>query len=1014
MEKTKINKIFSLIIIILSVSFTLFPQYSYYYGKNKVMRTYFDWKYVETPNFTIYHYSDDTELIKKIAISAENAYDRMSKFLNIEVEKRIPVIFYKTHADFEQTNIFPGFLPLGVEAFAEPVTNRMVLHGDSSVGELTRTLVHELGHIFEYQIIFKKSSKSLLRVSRPPLWVMEGFSEYITNNWRAFSVLTIRDAALNDMIPRISKSGQMITKSRNGRTPYDFGHLIYDFIEEKYGSRGVRNLLYSYRGRMIGMNRNFFRIFGTSEKEFNFELRKYVRDKFRKFITKENPEDYSFVIGPNFPFAYSFSHKISPSGEMLATVTANFKSRKIDIILISMKDGKVIKNITPGFTSKYDGISVIFNPEDGSTFTWDREGETIAFFARKEYVNYMILIDILSGKIKKLIKLENIMEPSSPDFSTSGDSIYFAGVDGTKSFIYKLDLKSSRIDRISGGHLYIKALDISPDGDMVAFSATDGVHSHIYLGKIEKPEVAIKLTSGNYDNITPSFSNDGNTLYFSSDEEGSHNICSIDLRNKIKYRYTDVKTANFFPLEIPGEKNKLVISSYHKGTFMLFEKDISTALDKSEIEFSFPETAKDYSKKENLEFSKEVKEKYGKGIHGEEKFSLIDGKVFANRNFNKNLEEELNFNLSNRKKYKPFKTMTVPSLPPVTAGFGSDGSIFGFTQLKLTDLMNDRIFSLFMASFYGYRSYNLSYINLKRRLQFFTRLYHYSDSFFLGGSYVSPTSSALLNRNNYLTIRKRFGLTSGFYYPFNRFYRTEFSFSLHHQDERIDEIFYGIELPFSQFFDGYAFPITFSLVGETTRFASYGPNMGHTFKISVSKYFKLGADFLDSYSFDFDLRKYFRLGPNTVFATRLTGFKSGGEYPLMYWTGGNNTIRASEFRTLSGNNGIIFSAELRFPLINFLATPIGILGPVRGVFFFDIGGVWFDEDAFGPDYPFKDQLKYDFFSGNGIELKNGLSSYGYALEVNLWGYPLHFEWVYRTNLKESRFYGMKFWIGFDF
>lgn len=1014
MKKTKIIKIFLIVTIIVSASFTLFPQYSYYHGKNKVMKTYFDWKYVETPNFRVYHYTDDTELIKKIAVNAENAYDRMSKFLNVEVEKRIPLIFYKTHADFEQTNIFPGFLPLGVEAFAEPVTNRMVLHGDSSEAELTRTLVHELGHVFEYQIMFKKSSRSVLRVSRPPLWVMEGFSEYITNDWRPFSLLTIRDAALNDMIPRLHKSGQMILKNKDGRSPYDFGHLIYDFIEEKYGSRGIRNLLYSYRGRLIGRQRNIFKLFGTSEKEFNYELRKYVRDKFRKYITKEDPEDYSFVIGPNFPFAFSFSHKISPTGEMLATVTANFKDRKIDIILISMKDGKVIKNITPGFTSKYDGISVIFNPEDGSTFTWDNKGETIAFFARKEYTNYLILIDILSGKTKKMIKLENIMEPTSPDFTASGDSIYFAGVDGTKSFIYSLDLKSSKIDRISSGLLYIKALDISPDDNWIAFSASDGTHSHIYLGKREKPEMAIKLTAGKYNSITPSFSKDGNTLYFSSDELESYNIYSIDLKNNIKYRYTDIKTANFFPLEIPGEKNKIVISSYHKGTFMLFEKDISKPLDKNKIEFSFPETAKDYSKKDNIEFSKEVKEKYGKGSHKEEKFSLIDGKVFANRTFNKDLEEELNFNLANRKKYKPFKTMSIPNLPPVTAGFGSDGSIFGFTQLQLTDLMSDRIFSFLMASFYGFKSYNLSYVNLKRRLQFFSSLYYFSDSYFMGGSYVDPTSSALYNRNNYLTVRKRYGLTSGFYYPFNRFYRAELSFSLHHQDEWVDEIFYGTEIPFSQFFDGYAMPVKLSLVGETTRFASYGPNMGHTFKISVSKYFKLGSEFLDSYAFEIDLRKYFRLGPNTVFATRLTGFHSGGEYPILYWSGGNNTLRASEFRTLSGNNGIIFNAELRFPLINYLVTPIGILGPVRGVLFFDIGGVWFDKNAFGPDYPYRDQLGFDLLTDNGLELKDGLSSFGFALEVNLWGYPLHFDWVYRTNLKESKFYGVKFWVGFDF
>jgi len=45
-----------------------------------------------------------------------------------------------------------------------------------------------------------------------------------------------------------------------------------------------------------------------------------------------------------------------------------------------MKDGRIVKNITPGYTSRHDGISVMFNPEDGSTFTWDKQGDRIAFF----------------------------------------------------------------------------------------------------------------------------------------------------------------------------------------------------------------------------------------------------------------------------------------------------------------------------------------------------------------------------------------------------------------------------------------------------------------------------------------------------------------------------------------------------------------------------------------------------------------------------------------------------------
>ena len=96
-----------------------------------------------------------------------------------------------------------------------------------------------------------------------------------------------------------------------------------------------------------------------------------------------------------------------------------------------------------------------------------------------------------------------------------------------------------------------------------------------------------------------------------------------------------------------------------------------------------------------------------------------------------------------------------------------------------------------------------------------------------------------------------------------------------------------------------------------------------------------------------------------------------------------------------------------------------MIGPVRGVLFFDLGGVWDNSipeytgsDPYWKNY-FDELRNFDFFS-DGIKLKDPLASYGFALNVNLCGYPLHFEWIYKTNLKEARFYGMKFWIGFDF
>jgi Tol biopolymer transport system component len=952
----KLKKIIIGLMVLVAANL-IFSQY-YYYGKNKVRQTSFKWKFMETEHFTIYYYTSKRNLIKKIARSAEDDYNRMSKFTDTNVKKKIPIIFYNTHIDFEQTNLYPGFLPPAAQAFAEPVAHRVVIHGDMEMEQLQGVLTHELGHIFEYAILYQDISRSNLSFKSPPLWVMEGFADFITENWDNFNLLTVRDAVLNDNIPRLSMSGELVSAYGTNRAAYDFGHVVMDFIYDKFGERGIRNLFEYYRkAPVLQAKRDISKLFYPSAKIFNFEFVKYARKRFEKFFTKENPEEYSFMVGPEFPYVYSLSHQVSPSGELLSVLTGNRKGGDLDIIIISLKDGKTIKNITPGFTDKYDNINLKFNPADGISFSWDNKGDTIAFFARKELDYYLIQIGILDGKIQRKIKVENIQDPSTPDFSPDDQTIYFTGFQDSMSYIFSIDLNTWNIKKLTEGKLFINALNISRDGKKIVFSALKDGFYKLFLGTVEKPEMAIQLTFGKYNDITPAFSGDGRTIYYSSDELDSYNICSIDLEKKIWRRYTDVKTGNFFPTEIPGEPNKVIMSTYYKNNFLLFKKDISKNLEERKIEFQ----------------------------EAEELPSTV--------------VREPDTEIVKEGKYRPFKKLFLTSLPPITVGYSTDGSFLGSTYLHLTDLMADQNFILGVASYYGYTTAHLYYLNLSNRLQYYSHLFYYREP------YYYPYYDYTLEPNyfqSYFTLRKLYGIDFALWYPFNRSYRAEFGVSFHKQEEN-SELITGYDLPFGQFFSGYITPLTVSLVGETTRFAYYGPNMGHTFRISASKYFKLGSSFMDAYSLSADFRKYFRIDNNTLLAIRLEGFTSGGDNPNLFWTGGNNTIRASYWRSVVGNTGFYLNAEFRFPLINFARTLIGNIGPIRGVFFFDLGGAWFNGDS-----------EYQFFEEGKFKLMNGISSYGAGLQVFLFGVPLHFEWVYKWDFTEKEFYGFNFWIGFDF
>ena len=81
----------------------------------------------KSPHFEVFYYPEFEPHLGRLVSYPESAYQKISTGLKHEMPSPIPLILYKTHSEFEQTNLFPAFIPEAVAAFAEPVRNRMVI-----------------------------------------------------------------------------------------------------------------------------------------------------------------------------------------------------------------------------------------------------------------------------------------------------------------------------------------------------------------------------------------------------------------------------------------------------------------------------------------------------------------------------------------------------------------------------------------------------------------------------------------------------------------------------------------------------------------------------------------------------------------------------------------------------------------------------------------------------------------------------------------------------------------------
>ena len=953
-----------------------------YYGKNRVVYEDFKWKKYDTEHFELYHYADDPQTLKNLAELSESAYQKLSETLKHQLSSPVPVIFYTTYTDFEQSSLFQ--VSEGVLGVSEPVLHRIGLHGDMSLDELAHVVEHELTHVFEFDILWGGPSASLYALNVPPLWLFEGLSEYTTQDWSTWSSMIVRDAALNDRIPEITDSGDLYSRYPAPRDPaYDFGHAIYDFIEERYGKSGIQDLWQALKSSpLIGRITPLKKAFNLKPAEFNYEFRKYLREKSKKYLLRENPEDYSIALGPKFPlnpYYFTFSHAVSPSGDLVAGITYNVTDFDIDLVLISTRDGSIVKNITQGFTTKYAYIRYDYDPSLGRSVAWSPDGDLIVFAARDGRRYSFLLVDPMRGRTVRKFKIP-YDQPSSPCFFPDGRALLFTAFSRGTHDIFRLDIESGEIVNLTQDSFFEKAPAVSPDGQSVAYSIRVNASDKLFISPLHDLKQKTQLTFGDGNTTCPSFSPDGREIYYSGDSRESYNIYSVHLDSGEIKRYTDVRTGNFFPSPHPVNSREIIFSSFNKGSYQVFSAKLDGVFEERALFARVEESRPPASYKPTLSLE-------------------IDQAKIA--------------------PYQGMDKLYVAGRPPLDVVLSSDGSIFGGSAIAFSDLMGNHNFSLLAYQSRGFRSYFLAYLNQKKRLQFMPNVFEYTMFYYPPYAYLDPSLYFRLIYLDAIAYRKISSANISAYYPLSLYYRLEGNFGFYRYEENFFDP-YGLggssTGSYGYFWNGNMLNLSLAFVGETTHFNPYyGPRAGHTFRLAVSQALPVTASFFRSTTLQADLRQYIYLGGETLFALRFEGWAARGRDPFIYYYGGNNQVRSSHIYNIISTEGWFANAEFRLPLINAASTILGPVGPVRGVLFFDV------TRSKLKGYPAQFLVYEDSYSTPVVV--EALGSYGFGFQMFMLGLPIHIEFVKKLgwedfsrplDIQTMGKFETRFWIGLDF
>src|SRR3954451_16387968 len=553
-----------------------------YFGKNRIRYNDFKWNIYKTDHFEIYYYPEIEKQLERVTSYAESAYQQVSSDLKHDLAFKVPLVLYKTESEFQQQNIEPGELPEGVLAFAEPYRDRMVLPIDEPSDALYHLITHELTHIFEFDII----PRSLLRRGLP-LWVDEGLSDYMTGYWNPFDLMTVRAAAIADIVPAMSDFE--VVQFADGRLPYNLGHAAFEFIESKWGKEGLRQFLFALRKSVIGGGESAYEeAFKLNPDEFDEQFDNYLKDRFKPFRDKERPQDYGRDLAPKrgkTEYVSVISIEPSPSGDLIAVAAGNRKDQELDIVLLSTKDGKVIRNLTGGFNTGF-GFEYISTPGGfrGNAvpwMSWSPAGDRIAYFARQEKQKELVLQNVLTGKIEKRFEIKSVDMAESPDISPDGKTVAFAGLRSAVADIFTIDIDSGEIKDITNDRFGDYGPTWTPDGKSIVYIARFSGNDKLFRLDVATGKKT-QLTFGTHDDGAAQFL-DADTIVFPSTatdpsvplspevvKNGNiYNIWTLNLKNGELKQYTDALGGNVSPVPLKDEskQQRIAFVTYYKGEY---------------------------------------------------------------------------------------------------------------------------------------------------------------------------------------------------------------------------------------------------------------------------------------------------------------------------------------------------------------------------------------------------------------------------------------------------------------
>jgi hypothetical protein len=885
------------------------------------------------PNVDVYYYPEE-DAVARLALSwAEESFDFLERKFQHHPFRRIPLIVYSSDQHFEQTNVFPGFIPEGVLGFTEYLKRRVALPFRGDYDQFRKTLRHELVHAFQLSKLGEASDRHPRERGESPQlihWWTEGLAEFWSGEQTPGDDMYVRDLVVNRRLPTIEEFSRTYSFFS-----YPLGAELHRYLAQRFGDEYIVRVYEEYR-----LHDSFAdaleAVLGIELEQLSREWRYALEQRFFPIFAQRPPLD----VG----------------ARPVVTGGANYKPAVWQAPGDSVP-WLLFLSPRSGYTNLYRARLDRSEPDVETVLRGERSPEFESFHAYESGTDVnaagiialsskfmdrdaLVLWNLGTRRVEGRHQWADLVGIRSPRWAPDGRAVVFEGL-STAGFsdLYIIDFADHQRRRLTADPYHDQEPDWSPDGKTIVFASDRtpfGSEGRSNLIALDLATGGLRyLTYGNWSDRAPRWSHDGRRIAFTSDRDGTHDIYWIDTHGTGR-RLTTLTGGAFDPHWLPGD-HALVFAGYHDRSFGIYRLDIpadTAALTRIALGTA-PSEAPAVAQNGNGHSSST----------GWKWSDLLAGVLDTAR----------------ARPYAAWDRITLDFAAAdaiLAPGFGAAQG----AQFLASDLLGDHILfaglsatqvesiSNVIDSFSG----NLLYLNLASRLNYGVGLFRFKGLF-------RDVALDLYEESTY-------GAYAVASYPFSKFHRVELQVTAE-RSSRVDTedgleggIFGETTRPDPRNLTraGWLTSTYVSYVRDNTLWVSTGPIDGARLNLTagVVSCFSCTAPSAitgqpvsraaagENYLLSADYRHYLRTSQNSAYAIRAYAFFSDGAIPARTYLGGSLRLRGYPSFSLAGSRVGLLNQEWRFPLLRALTLsfPFGDLRlpGIQGALFADLGTSWLE------------------------------------------------------------------------